>query len=160
MKRFGTVLNRRRQSAHPYGRAASPEQKSSSNLGSAFGFGKSKNKDKDLPPPSASADRPRSPLRRLSSRRESERAPSPERPPPSRDANEPNGLDTTTSKENETIAPPVNGTTQDSIPELDESLAPPPIAEPKPEPEKDAEGFSVPPSTLDAITEAEREAGL
>jgi hypothetical protein len=28
------------------------------------------------------------------------------------------------------------------------------------QPEKDAEGFSVPPSTLDAITEAEREAGL
>lgn len=28
------------------------------------------------------------------------------------------------------------------------------------QPVKDAEGFSVPPSTLDAITEAEREAGL
>jgi hypothetical protein len=55
---------------------------------------------------------------------------------------------------------PVNGTTQDTIPELREPLAPPPAAEPKAEPEKDAEGFSVPPSALDAITEAEREAGL
>jgi hypothetical protein len=162
LKRFGTVLGRRRQSAHPYGRASSPEAKSSSNLGSAFGFGKGKNKEKDLPPPSSSADRPRSPLRRLSSRRESERAPSPDRPPPSRDINEPNG--TVTSNQHETIpaiAPVnVNGTTQDSIPELNEPLAPPPVAEPRAEPEKDAEGFSVPPSTLDAITEAEREAGL
>ncbi|KAL1643815.1 Suppressor of Profilin deletion [Didymella pomorum] len=98
LKRFGTVLGRRRQSAHPYGRASSPEAKSSSNLGSAFGFGKA-------------------PVN-------------------------------------------VNGTTQDSIPELNEPLAPPPVAEPRAEPEKDAEGFSVPPSTLDAITEAEREAGF
>jgi len=28
------------------------------------------------------------------------------------------------------------------------------------QPEKDAEGFTVPPSAVDAITEAEREAGL
>ncbi|KAJ4366566.1 Suppressor of Profilin deletion [Ascochyta clinopodiicola] len=159
LKRFGTVLGRRRQSAHPYGRAASPEQKSSSNLGSAFGFGKGKNKDRDLPPPSTS-DRPRSPLRRLSSRRESERAPSPVHPPPSRDVDEPNGFGTTASNEIETIATPVNGTVQDSIPELKESLAPPTVAEPTTEPEKDSEGFSVPPSALDAITEAEREAGF
>ncbi|KAF9695070.1 hypothetical protein EKO04_006752 [Ascochyta lentis] len=159
LKRFGTVLGRRRQSAHPYGRASSPEQKSSSNLGSAFGFGKGKNKDRDLPPPSTS-DRPRSPLRRLSSRRESERAPSPVHPPPSRDVDEPNGFGTTPSSEMETTPTPVNGTVQDSIPELNESLAPPPDAEPKTEPEKDSEGFSVPPSALDAITEAEREAGF
>ena len=106
------------------------------------------------------SDRPRSPLRRLSSRRESERAPSPVHPPSSRGADEPNGFGTANSSEIETNAAPVNGTVQDSIPELKESLAPPPIAEPKAEPEKDEEGFSVPPSTLDAITEAEREAGL
>lgn len=113
-------------------------------------------------PPPTSSERPRSPLRRLSSRRESERAPSPVRPPPSRDVNEPNGFGagTAATDEIETIPAPVNGTTQDSIPELKEPLAPPPIAEPNVEPEKDAEGFSVPPSTLDAITEAEREAGL
>lgn len=168
LKRFGTVLGRRRQSAHPYGRAASPEHKnSSSNLGSAFGFGKGKNKDKakdqDLPPPSLASDRPRSPLRRLSSRRGSERAPSPERPPPSRDVDAPNGFGNAASIEEKPVAvpAPVNGTTtQDTIPELRETLAPPPAAEPKAEPEKDAEGFSVPPSALDAITEAEREAGL
>lgn len=72
----------------------------------------------------------------------------------------------------------VNGTVpvQDSIPELREPLSPPPSSEAQPEvsctiyfsqtvanmtqPEKDAEGFTVPPSAVDAITEAEREAGL
>jgi len=54
----------------------------------------------------------------------------------------------------------INGTTHDSIPELKEPLSPPPATETNIEPEKDAEGFSVPPSTIDAITEAEREAGF
>jgi hypothetical protein len=49
---------------------------------------------------------------------------------------------------------------QDTIAELKEPLAPPPVAETRAEPEKDSEGFSVPSSAVDAITEAEREAGL
>jgi hypothetical protein len=56
----------------------------------------------------------------------------------------------------------MNGTApvHESIPELNESLSPPAVPETQPEPEKDAEGFSVPPSAIDAITEVEREAGM
>ncbi|KAH7091153.1 Muniscin C-terminal mu homology domain-containing protein [Paraphoma chrysanthemicola] len=155
LKRFGTVLGRRRQSAHPYGRASSPERKSSSNLGHAFsGFGKGKSKDRET---TSAAGRPGSPLR--------QDTPRPSEPPesplqtrlPSTDT--PNG--TTTDTPLDTSVPSVtNGTAQESIPELREPLAPPPLAAPQAEPEKDAEGFSVPPSTIDAITEAEREAGF
>lgn len=172
LKRFGTVLGRRRQSTHPYGRASSPERKSSSNLGSAFsGFGKGKSKDRDTPGPS---DRPSSPLRRLP---ETPHSPEPESPSHSRlpSTDTPNGTAAEMSPE-VGGARPINGTVQDSIPELVEPLSPPVAEAPRPEvctssidmitrltfeqPEKDAEGFSVPPSTLDAITEAEREAGL
>lgn len=173
LKRFGTVLGRRRQSTHPYGRASSPERKSSSNLGSAFsGFGKGKSKDRDAP---GSSDRPRSPLRQLP---ETPQSPEPSESPnhsriPSTDT--PNGTNIGGAPDLSASAV-TNGTVQDSIPELIEPLSPPPAEEPKAEvctteryevprlmhvqPVKDAEGFSVPPSTLDAITEAEREAGL
>ncbi|KAF2031034.1 hypothetical protein EK21DRAFT_99977 [Setomelanomma holmii] len=155
LKRFGTVLGRRRQSAHPYGRASSPERKSSSNLGHAFsGFGKGKSKDRETP---AAADRPSSPLRRETPR-SSEPLESPNHKRLS-STETPNG--TTIENPLETSVPSVtNGTIQESIPELREPLSPPPAEIPKPEPEKDAEGFSVPPSTIDAITEAEREAGF
>ncbi|EDU41337.1 fes CIP4y domain-containing protein [Pyrenophora tritici-repentis] len=163
LKRLGTVLGRRK-SAHPYGRTASPERTSSSNLGSAFGgFGKGKSKDRENQTSSLSstAERPTSPLRRLSQRPSiSQRSDSPSLTrQPSTDGG-PNGTIPESSTETETPNP-VNGTApvQESIPELKESLSPPPIVETQPEPEKDAEGFSVPPSAIDAITEAEREAG-
>lgn len=177
LKRFGTVLSRRRQSVHPYGRASSPERKSSSNLTSAFGgFGKGKAKERDNG--ESSANRPVSPLRRLSSRnsatpRASDVSASPKQ---SRQSDHPNGstLEPVVSSEG---GPSVNGTAaHETIPELKEPFSPPPAAEAQPEvgflstaykknsnpvqPEKDAEGFSVPPSAIDAITEAEREAGL
>jgi hypothetical protein len=89
----------------------------------------------------------------------------------------PNGFATTTPGGTEASnADAVNGTARDTIPELNETLSPPPTADTIPEvcnpysstqmeltcaqPQKDAEGFSVPPSAIDAITEAEREAGL
>ncbi|KAH9869700.1 hypothetical protein IAQ61_006912 [Plenodomus lingam] len=163
LKRFGTVLGRRRQNAQPYGRASSPERKSSSNLGSAFsGFGKGKSKDREALGASPEREtRPMSPLRRLSqTARSSDRADSPSHSRlPSADL--PNG--TIMESPLETDRPSTtNGTpaVQESIPELREPLSPPAIAEPKPEPEKDADGFTVPPSAVDAITEAEREAGL
>ncbi|KAF1945674.1 hypothetical protein EJ02DRAFT_451383 [Clathrospora elynae] len=168
LRRFGTVLSRRRQSTHPYGRATSPERKSSTNVGSAFGgFGKGKSKDRENLGSSlgsslgSTAERPTSPLRRLSqTARASERSDSPNLARhPSTDA--PNG--TIPESPMETSTPDAtNGTApvQDSIPELNEPLPPPPVAETKPDPEKDAEGFSVPPSAIDAITEAEREAGF
>jgi hypothetical protein len=130
LKRFGTVLGRRRQSTHPYGRASSPERKSSTNIGSTFGgFGKGKSKDREAPGPS---DRPSSPLMRLP-----ETPGSPEPPEslnhtrvPSTEA--PNG--TASEIPYETSPPvPVNGTVHDSIPELIEPMAPPPMEEPKPE---------------------------
>lgn len=131
LKRFGTVLSRRK-SAHPYGRASSPDRKSSTNLSSAFsGFGKSKNKERDQPSPSP---RPGSPLRRLSTSRASEASNSP-RPPRTANSEKPNG---TTSPEPTAEPGPsssaVNGTTApETIPELKEPLSPPPPSEAKPE---------------------------
>lgn len=160
LKRFGTVLGRRRQSAHPYGRASSPERKSSSNLGAAFsGFGKGKAKERDAS--NLSPDRPVSPARRLSTTpRPSDASGSPKQ---TRKSNN-DRINGTASPEpfNEPTPGPsdLNGTAQETIPELKEPLSPPPAADLKPDPEKDAEGFSVPPSAIDAITEAEREAGL
>ncbi|KAH7410178.1 Muniscin C-terminal mu homology domain-containing protein [Phaeosphaeria sp. MPI-PUGE-AT-0046c] len=157
LKRFGTVLGRRRQSTHPYGRASSPERKSSSNLGSAFsGFGKGKSKDRDAP---GTSDRPSSPLRRLP---ETPQSPEPSESPshsriPSTDT--PNGTNTEGGADLSGSAVS-NGMAQNSIPELIEPLSPPLAEEAIAEPVKDAEGFSVPLSTLDAITEAEREAGF
>ncbi|KAI8938865.1 hypothetical protein NX059_004725 [Plenodomus lindquistii] len=161
LKRFGTVLGRRRQSVHPYGRASSPDRKSSSNLGSAFsGFGKGKSKDREALSPEPEP-RPRSPLRRppqSSLSTERQESPSHSRLP---SADAPNGTILESPMETERPST-MNGTApmQDSIPELRESLSPPVIAEPKAEPEKDADGFTVPPSAVDAITEAEREAGF
>lgn len=136
LKRIGTVLGRRRQSTHPYGRASSPERKSSSNLPFG-GFGKGKSKDRD-PPGSSSghSHRPVSPLRRLSTSRASDVSGSPKATRLS-SSEKPNG---TTSPEptNDIVSPgpsAVNGTsaTQDTIPELKEPLSPPPAAEVKPE---------------------------
>lgn len=121
---------------HPYGRALSPERKSSSNLSSAFsGFGKGKSKERD--PPGSSGDRPVSPARRLSTTpRESDASGSPKQTRQST-GDRPNG----TSPEPTTEAGPsssaVNGTgptqTPLPIPELVEPISPPPVSEPKPE---------------------------
>lgn len=133
LKRFGTVLGRRRQSAHPYGRASSPERKSSSNLGAAFsGFGKGKSKERDAT--NLSPDRPVSPARRPSSTpRPSDASGSPKQ---TRKSNS-DRINGTASPEpvSEPIPGPsnTNGTTQDTIPELKEPLSPPPAADLKPD---------------------------
>ncbi|KAF2007697.1 hypothetical protein P154DRAFT_558108 [Amniculicola lignicola CBS 123094] len=161
LKRFGTVLGRRRQSIHPYGRALSPERKSSSNLSSAFsGFGKGKAKERD-PPGSSSENRPISPARRLSlTPRTSDASNSPKQTR-QLSSEKTNG---TTSPEPFEPGPSSsnvpNGNIQEPIPELKEPISPPPPAEPIPEPIKDAEGFSVPPSGHDPIGDAQREASL
>jgi hypothetical protein len=130
LKRFGTVLSRRK-SSHPYGRASSPDRKSSTNLSSAFsGFGKSKNKDRDAPSPSP---RPGSPLRRLSTSRASEASNSP-RQPRTANSDKPNGtLSPEPTAEPASSSGAVNGTAPETIPELKEPLSPPPPAEAKPE---------------------------
>jgi hypothetical protein len=131
LKRFGTVLGRRRQSTHPYSQASS-EQKSSSNLGSAFGgFGKGKSKDREAP---GSSDRPGSPLRYIA---ETPRSPEPESPNHTRGPSieTPNGAahDTPLEASTSRTSNGANGTVHESIPELIEPLAPPPVEETKPE---------------------------
>ena len=136
LKRFGTVLGRRRQNAHPYGRASSPERKSSSNLGSTFsGFGKGRSKDRDALGVSSEQDlRPNSPLRRSSQApRSADRQESPTHSRlPSSDA--PNGTILESPMETEESST-TNGTAlvQDSIPELREPLSPSAKSEPPPE---------------------------
>ncbi|KAF2478175.1 uncharacterized protein BDR25DRAFT_338818 [Lindgomyces ingoldianus] len=159
LKRFGTVIGRRK-SNHPYGRALSPERKSASNLGGPFsGFGKGKQREIH---PAGSSDRPVSPARRLSlTPRLSDSSSSPKQLRRSSSDNRANGTTPEPVHEAGPSSSTVNGTAQESIPELKEPLSPPPaITEPVPEPEKDAEGFSVPPTATDAITEAQREASL
>ncbi|KAF2687998.1 hypothetical protein K458DRAFT_295533 [Lentithecium fluviatile CBS 122367] len=159
LKRFGTVLSRRRHSVHPYGRALSPERKSSSNLGSAFsGFGKGKGKDRDTT--GSSSPRPASPLRRISSTpRASDVSSSPKQTRQS-SGDRPNGTAPEPTNDAGPSSSAINGTAQESIPELKEPIPPPQPSEPQPEPVKDSDGFTVPPSASDAITEAEREAGF
>jgi hypothetical protein len=167
LKRIGTVLGRRRQSTHPYGRAASPDRKSSANIGSAFsGFGKGKSKDRDnqvssLP---STAERPTSPLKNFQRPSTSQGSDSPGLTQQTSSEAAPNGTIPSSSVETEKETEPpsaVNGTAsvQEPIPEINEPMVAPTTTETQSEPSKDAEGYSVPPSTLDAITEAEREAG-
>ena len=128
LKRFGTVLSRRRQSTHPYGRAVSPERKSSTNLASSFSFGKGKSKE--MRPPSSS-DRPSSPPRRLSmTPRQSDASSSPKHVRRS-SSDRPNGMTSDAGADASTSARP-NGTDQQSIPQLKEPLSPPaPAANPE-----------------------------
>jgi hypothetical protein len=129
LKRFGTVLGRRRQSTHPYSQASSSDQKSSSNIGSAFsGFGKAKSKDREPP---GSSDRPGSPLRPLP---ETARSPEPESPKNTRaPSTEPPYSAPHDIPLDASVSTIPNGTVHDSIPELIEPLAPPPTEEAKPE---------------------------
>ncbi|KAF2711350.1 hypothetical protein K504DRAFT_522651 [Pleomassaria siparia CBS 279.74] len=165
LKRLGTVLGRRRQSVHPYGRAMSPERKSATNLatniGSSFpGFGKGKAKERE--PPGSSSGPPASPSRRLSLiSRNSDASGSPKQTRRSSgDKDKTNGTGIDQTNDTGPSSSLVNGTAQESIPELKEPLSPPSVPELTTEPEKDSEGFSVPAPLVDPITEAEREAGL
>jgi hypothetical protein len=140
LKRFGTVLSRRK-SAHPYGRASSPDRKSSTNLSSAFsGFGKNKHKDRDVPSPSP---RPASPLRKsLSRASENENSPRAART----SSNEkPNGtLNPEPTNESAPSSSAPNGTAPETIPELKEPLAPPPTVGANPEVrDSNSEGIQV-----------------
>lgn len=160
LKRFGTVLGRRRQSTHPYGRSMSPERKSSSNLGATFASFGNRGKLKEGSHPSPS-DRPVSPARRLSENRSTPRASDASSSPKQirRSSSErPNGTSAESSNETPATSTFVNGTARESIPELQEPLQPAIQSAPQPEPEKDAEGYSVPPSATDAISQAEQEA--
>ncbi|KAF2495726.1 hypothetical protein BU16DRAFT_527494 [Lophium mytilinum] len=161
LKRFGTVLGRRRQSNHPYGRSLSPERKSSSNLGTSSLFGhRGKAKEGSQPLP----ERPSSPLRRLSTNmsnpRPSDGSSSPVQTRRS-SSDKPNG--TTPDLANDPPSSSAgfsNGNPPESIPELQEPLQPMTSSAVQPEPQKDEEGYSLPPTTLDAISQAEHDAQL
>jgi len=167
LRRLGTVLGRRRQSTHPYGRALSPERKSSSNLSAAFhGFGKGKARDREpipgsptladrpaSPPPEAAATASTPPSRRKSlTPRPSDAASGSPKQTRRMSADKPNGAP------NEPLE--VNGMHPDAIPEVKEPSSPAAAVETKPENEKDSQGYASPLSAIDAITEAEREASL
>lgn len=114
LKRFGTVLGRRK-SGHPYGRSSSPDRKSSTNLSSAFsGFGKKK--DRDMPSP-APDRRPVSPMRRLSTPKEEV---SPRQMRHSGDDRRNGTLAAEPVAEPIRPATATNGTTHETIPELNE----------------------------------------
>ncbi|KAF2753694.1 hypothetical protein EJ05DRAFT_480168 [Pseudovirgaria hyperparasitica] len=156
LKRFTTVLGRRRQSIHPYEkRGPSPEQKSSGNLASSL-FGR--RKDKEAP---QSPERQRSPTRQLADLPESstEQAQSPVVPhiPPDK-TERPNGLGL--QNDTDALGSLTNGAaTTTSIPRLQEPLQPiSPSSTVATDPRKDSEGFTVPTAGLDAISQAEQEA--
>lgn len=165
MKRLGTVLGRRRQSYHPYGRGQSPEkaERSTSNLGSKLPFGgrRDKNKDRDLPstpeaPPPPSSSRRLSDGRSQIASRMSEAPPSPTQF--RGNAERTNGMLSPPAEETEPSNSLTNGSKQPASPELQEPLRPEAATLASLEPPKDAEGFSVPQSGSDAIAQAEREA--
>jgi len=168
LKRLGTVLGRTPKSkdkkALPYGRPSSPERKSSSNLAATFSsFSRSGGRSRDAPPTPS--------LPRLNSSRGDiqpvSSSPPPRLPEPVLDPPE---TRETAERPNGTLptfmdAPPAsdftNGTQafdSGGIPHLPEPLQPTSPRETALEPERDAEGFSVPPSSLDAISRAEQEA--
>ncbi|KAF2455241.1 Muniscin C-terminal mu homology domain-containing protein [Lineolata rhizophorae] len=159
LKRLGTVLRSRRHSTHPYGRGASPERKSSSNIGGLSPFGSRSARARDLQPPSEQP-RPPSPLREQAevqqhgTPRASESSSSPRQTRSS--ADNVNGSVAESSRE--PAGGSTNGATPTDIPKLQEPLQPTPASGPSVEPQKDSEGFSVPQSATDAITKAEEEA--
>lgn len=171
LKRLGTVLGRRK-SAVPYARATSPDRRSTANFGSAFSsFGSRVSKSRD-------ADhRPSSPSRLAESQIPSspnESMVSPGRTVPDRANGIPPVPEHQPIPESEVVNGGLNVNT--GIPQLQEplqptssSLIPPEVStvEPacrtktdEPQPQKDAEGYSMPGSstTSDLFSQAEAEA--
>ncbi|KAK7567702.1 Muniscin C-terminal mu homology domain-containing protein [Phyllosticta paracitricarpa] len=155
LKRLGTVLGRRK-SAVPYARATSPDRRSTANFGSAFSsFGSRVSKSRD-------ADhRPSSPSRLAesqipSSPSASESMVSPGRTVPERT----NGIPPVPEHQPIPESEVVNGGLNVGIPQLQEPLQPTSSVVVPPEPQKDAEGYSMPGSstTSDLFSQAEAEA--
>ncbi|KAI9710860.1 MAG: hypothetical protein M1812_007312 [Candelaria pacifica] len=157
LKRLGTVM-RRRQSTAPYGRASSPEKRSTTNFRPFGGRG---NSSKDVPRlPSPAPDRPTFSLqspsiqeRGLTNKTNS--------PPRLREPQRPNELLNGDSRGTTTIHPSTLGSTDGPANEETPQIQTQPpnassaIAE---ESQKDAEGFTIPSTGSDAISQAEQEA--
>ncbi|KAK4983707.1 Suppressor of Profilin deletion [Elasticomyces elasticus] len=171
LRRFGTVLGRRRDNkAAPPAGEPSPERKSRLGGGSAFSsFSSRLGRSKDLPTaleepqnsPTPSRTRPRLPFGRSSqaSTQLAAGSPTPQYKRQSVDRTSGSALDV--PRGSNAQAPITNGM-QSDIGQLQgpRQLVPPsaPSTEFPAETQRDAEGFSVPPSGLDAISQAEREA--
>ncbi|KAL0254946.1 Suppressor of Profilin deletion [Diplodia seriata] len=158
LKRLGTVLGRRKSTA-PYARASSPDRKSSTpNLGAAFSsFGSRGNKSRD-------ADhRPASPSRLAesqipSSPEASESITSPVRRE-SASVDRTNGISPVLEDEPKD-SEMMNGGQSSGIPQLQEPLQPTTSSTASLEPQKDADGFTVPAAsaTSDLFAQAEADA--
>ncbi|KAB2579905.1 Saff domain-containing protein [Lasiodiplodia theobromae] len=158
LKRLGTVLGRRKSTA-PYARTSSPDRKSSSpNLGAAFSsFGSRGNKSRD-------ADhRPSSPSRLAESQLPSspeagESIASPDRRG-SASADRTNGISPVPEDEPKD-SEMMNGGQSSGISQLQEPLQPTTASSVPLEPQKDADGFSVPAAsaTSDLFAQAEADA--
>ncbi|KAK6428556.1 Suppressor of Profilin deletion [Oleoguttula sp. CCFEE 5521] len=178
LKRLGTVMGRssRRESKQPQQlapMAESPERAPRASPFSSFSGRLGRSKENTLEPPAESAQRPRSPLRLGSEVLDT---------PPRIDSRPQPGSTnsyTTPSKNAYPVAPIVggamvgglasgaaygsvpNGTHQHDLADLE----PPKPAQPVPvqqpsitEPQRDNEGYSLPPSNIDPITQAQQEA--
>lgn len=179
---MGTLLGRRRQSTQQTGRPPSPEKRPS-NLGSLGSFSLRGSRSKDLPPPVESAETPPPARRRSSSRPQTMVIDTMSHPSEqflsSRQARR-SSLDRPNGTAIESIDQPafssgVNGSNRlAATPQLQAPQQPgvPAAIEEVSriiptgaisdtnllcQPQKDAEGFSVPPSAPDAISQAEQE---
>ncbi|KAI9815627.1 MAG: hypothetical protein M1832_005258 [Thelocarpon impressellum] len=162
LKRLGTVIGKRRQSI--YGRAPSPGKRSTDLFG-AFGRG-----SQDVPPlpsPGASVPNltsspsrePRAALSRIDS------SPSAQRSRGRRSRDQTNG-DTVEHLQSAAITNPqspqeLNGSGIGDVPPLQQDVAGTPFNVPgaaRVDQQRDPEGFTIPPSASDAISQAEQEA--
>ncbi|KAK8154764.1 Muniscin C-terminal mu homology domain-containing protein [Phyllosticta citrichinensis] len=155
LKRLGTVLGRRK-SAVPYARATSPDRRSTANFGSAFSsFGSRVSKSRD-------ADhRPSSPSRLAESQIPSSPSASESMVSPGRTVRDrTNGIPPVPEHQPIAESEVVNGGLNVGIPQLQEPLQPTSSTLTPPEPQKDAEGYSMPgvSTTSDLFSQAEAEA--
>ncbi|KAF2088501.1 hypothetical protein K490DRAFT_64553 [Saccharata proteae CBS 121410] len=158
LKRLGTVLGRRRQSTIPYARSPSPEKRPSPNIGSAFGsFGSRGGRSRDQ------EHRPASPSRLAESQIPespdgSETRPSNDRALSSTDR--PNGTAAIAEEEPLGGSDYMHVSQSSAIPQLQEPLKPNAPSALSPEPEKDADGYTMPQhsTTSDLFSQAEQEA--
>ncbi|KAK5115575.1 hypothetical protein LTR62_001234 [Meristemomyces frigidus] len=170
LKRLGTVAGGRknRESRMPPGlapMAESPEKKTKSSPFNSIGgrFGKQKHQNLDdfeSPAETPTRERPRSPLRMGSEMFESSSA-SGSRAAPGAEQSRANGPSAALSAlEGAPRLPPVmaNGGHQRDLADLE----PPKPSQPEPQPiaetQRDAEGYSLPPQTLDPISQAQADA--
>jgi hypothetical protein len=173
---LGTVMGRRRESKMPQQLAPmseSPERKPKGSPFNSFSGRLGRSKETALEPPSDSPQRPRSPLRMGSeileapASRSGQTLTAPAPPPSRRPQSGMNGVSAApTSMSTNSFDAPVLPNIPNSSHQNDLTGLEPPAptrSEPVPqptisEPRRDSEGYSVPPTDIDPITQAQQEA--